>query len=116
MSGLYNYKGKILEVLDGDTIEILFDLGFKIFFKEKVRLYGINTPEIHTKDLQEKKQGFRVKRFLEKLLKNAEIVIKVYKQEKYGRYLADIILNNGQIVNALLIEKGMAKEYFGGKR
>ena len=51
---LYNYKAKLVRVVDGDTIDAEIDLGFGVFIKQRIRLYGIDTPESRTKDLEEK--------------------------------------------------------------
>ena len=53
---MYNYQSKLIRVIDGDTIDAMVDLGFDIWIKVRIRLYGINTPETRTKDLKEKKQ------------------------------------------------------------
>mgnify|MGYP001304981027 FL=1 len=53
---MYEYKAKVLRVVDGDTVDVLIDVGFSTFKKERVRLHGINTPECRTRDLKEKKK------------------------------------------------------------
>ena len=54
---MYTYHAEVLRVVDGDTVDVLIDVGFSTFRKERVRLYGINTPETRTKDLEEKARG-----------------------------------------------------------
>ena len=54
---MYNYKAKLLRVVDGDTVDAEIDLGFKIFIKDRIRLMGIDTPESRTRNLQEKSWG-----------------------------------------------------------
>lgn len=113
---MYTYKAKVLSVYDGDTITCLLDLGFNIHVKEKFRLYGIDTPEIRTKDLNEKKEGYRSKARLEELIKNKEIYINVLKKGKFGRWVSKIYLTEHDMlgdnsVNQLLIKEGLAKPF-----
>ena len=113
---MYSYKAKVISVYDGDTITCMLDLGFNIHVREKFRLYGIDTPEIRTKDLQEKKEGYRSKARLEELIKNKEIYIKVLKKGKFGRWVSKIYLTENDMlgdnsVNQLLIKEGLAKPF-----
>lgn len=112
----YIYYGEVLDVYDGDTYTINFDLGFKISKIEKVRLYGVDTSEIRTRDNSEKKRGYAARNFVIRKILGKRLVIKTYREEKYGRYLVDIILPDGNDLSELLIKKGYAKLYFGGKR
>ena len=113
---LYFYWGTIVSVYDADTITALLDIGFNFSYKIKLRLWGINTPEIKTKDDRERKFGEEARKFVEQLVLNKWLRIKTYKSEKYGRYLADVYLEDDTLLNELLIEKGFAREYFGEKR
>ena len=54
---MYKYNAKLIRVIDGDTVDALIDLGFNVWVKKRIRLYGINAPETRTKDLEEKKAG-----------------------------------------------------------
>ena len=66
---MYEYKCVLRRIIDGDTIVVDIDLGFKVFLqKEKVRLFGINTPESRTRNLEEKKLGLAAKARLKELL------------------------------------------------
>ena len=65
---MYQYKAKLIRVVDGDTVDAMIDCGFSTFKKERIRLYGINTPEIRTRDKKEKEKGFAAKARLEELL------------------------------------------------
>lgn len=118
----YWYKGKVLNVVDGDTFDVMIDLGFEIHYKARVRLFGVNTPESRTKDAAEKEMGLKAKAFTKDWLTNHETVfIKtvIDKNEKYGRVLADIYssadINNPTTacLNKDIIEAGFAREYFG---
>ena len=66
---MYKYNAEIVRVVDGDTVDAMVDLGFKIFKKIRIRLYGINTPETRTRDLEEKKRGLAAKDRLIEILK-----------------------------------------------
>jgi hypothetical protein len=70
----YWYTGKVLRVVDGDTVDLMVDLGFSVHHKIRVRLYGINTPESRTKDLAEKAMGLKAKEFTKDWLHNHETV------------------------------------------
>ena len=86
----YWYTGKVLGVVDGDTVDLMVDLGFSVHHKIRVRLYGVNTPESRTKDAAEKAMGVKAKEFTKDWLHNHEtIFIKtiVDKNEKTGVYL-----------------------------
>jgi micrococcal nuclease len=93
-SKLYWYKAECTRVIDGDTMEFIVDLGMKTFVKDRVRLFGIDTPEIFgvKKESEEYAQGVRAKRRAEELLASGDIWIKTVKDKegKYGRYLAEV--------------------------
>ena len=123
----YVYKAKLVRVVDGDTIDAEIDLGFKVYIRERIRFYGINTPESRTRDLEEKARGLEAKQFLkDTLAKNKNKFIlesMVDKKGKFGRILGTIYVENQEDgitekinVNQHLIDNGHAVEYFGGKR
>ena len=62
MSERFWYGATVLGVVDGDTVDLMVDLGFQVHHKIRVRLYGINTPESRTKDLKEKELGLKAKK------------------------------------------------------
>ena len=110
---MYTYKAKVISVYDGDTITCLLDLGFNIHVKEKFRLYGIDTPEIRTKDLEEKEKGYQSKHRLQELIEEKVVFLKVLKKGKFGRWIASVYLNENELlkdrsVNNLLIEENLA--------
>ena len=126
---MYEYKAIVDRVVDGDTIDVTIDLGFKTWKKVRVRMEGINTPESRTRDLEEKKKGLAAKARLQEILdyNSNECVLKVSGVGKYGRALATVLVEslsplNGEDgvtlidVNKQLIEEGHAVEYWGGKR
>jgi micrococcal nuclease len=112
------YVRKVENVVDGDTIDVLIDLGFDILFQSRVRLAGIDTPESRTKDLKEKALGLESKEYLKKHLKDAKsVVIKTEKMdssEKYGRILGWVYVNGDtESVNDKMINDGYAWGYMG---
>ena len=105
---MYHYNAKVLEVLDGDTIKLLIDLGFKIQYEITVRLNGINCAEKNTE------LGRKTKEFVQNLLPvDLSIEVVTYKPEKYGRMLADVILADKQTLNKILVDKNLAAPYDG---
>jgi len=112
------YVRKVDNVVDGDTIDVLIDLGFDILFQSRVRLAGIDTPESRTKDLKEKALGLESKEYLKKHLKDAKsVVIKTEKMdssEKYGRILGWVYVNGEtESLNDKMINDGYAWGYMG---
>jgi micrococcal nuclease len=112
------YVKKVENVVDGDTIDVLIDLGFDILFASRVRLAGIDTPESRTKDLKEKALGLESKEYLKKALKDAKsVVIKTEKMdssEKYGRILGWVYINGDTVsLNDMMINDGYAWGYLG---
>ena len=112
---MYEYKFKLDRVVDGDTIDIVIDLGFSILHKCRVRLFGIDTPESRTRDLDEKARGKLAKDFLSFCLASSdEHVIKtsVDSKGKFGRVLGEIYCDRKNI-NLLMIDKHHAVAYKG---
>jgi len=112
------YVRKVENIVDGDTIDVLIDLGFDILFQSRVRLAGIDTPESRTKDLKEKALGLESKEYLKKYLKDAKsVVIKTEKMdssEKYGRILGWVYVNGDtESLNDKMINDGYAWGYLG---
>ena len=116
---MYEYFVKeVTKVVDGDTIDVIIDLGFDIMFSSRVRLAGIDTPESRTTDKAEKSLGLESKEYLKKNLKDAKpIVIKTEKMnssEKYGRILGWLYINNDtESINDKMINDGYACGYLG---
>jgi micrococcal nuclease len=126
---MYEYKAIVDRVVDGDTIDVTIDLGFKTWKKVRVRMEGINTPESRTRDLEEKKKGLAAKARLQEILdyNNNECVLKVSGVGKFGRAIASVYVDTLSPasdkssmttinVNKQLIEEGHAVAYDGGKR
>ena len=115
---MYEYKGIIRRVVDGDTVDITLDLGFDILYNNRIRLVGIDTPESRTRDLEEKKLGLAAKDRVKELCPvGSTVTVKTTKdgRGKFGRILGEIYVGDVN-VNKLLVEEGHAVEYFGGKK
>ena len=121
---MYEYKCKILRVVDGDTVDVDIDLGFGVWMhKERVRMMGIDTPESRTRDKVEKAFGLASKDRLKELLPIGSIgVLKTEidrsgedKKGKFGRILGDFFIEDKRATD-ILIEEGHAVAYFGGSK
>lgn len=112
---MYEYKCKVLSIYDADTMTVEVDLGFFIKHRIKIRLSGIDTPEIRTRNLEEKALAIEARDYVRDLLLDKEVIINTEKTGKYGRYLA-IIRYNDININHKLIELGYARVYDGGTR
>ena len=116
---MYQYFVKeVKNVVDGDTIDVIIDLGFDILFQSRVRLAGIDTPESRTTDKTEKVLGLESKDYLKKHLKDAKSVVikteKMNSSEKYGRILGWIYVNGDtESLNDKMINDGYAWGYLG---
>ena len=116
---LYHYNAKVVRVVEAYTVDTSIDLGFDIRIGQRVRLYGINTPECRTRDKDEKKAGLAAKARLVEMLKENKnkCVIKTSldKKGKYGRVLGVLYVNDVDL-NEALVNEGHAKQYYGGSR
>ena len=116
---MYEYFVKeVKNVVDGDTIDVVIDLGFDILFASRVRLAGIDTPESRTTDKAEKALGIEAKEYLKKQLKDAKSVVirteKMDSSEMYGRILGWVYVNGeSESVNNKMINDGYAWGYLG---
>jgi len=116
---MFTYNAKLLKVVDGDTVDLRIDLGFKVFTEQRFRLAGINAPELHSKDPAERERGKAATEHLKTLIMGeGQLVVTTTldKQEKYGRFLARITNGSGEDVNGEMVKAGHAKLYDGGKR
>lgn len=110
---MYEYTAKVLRVVDGDTLDLSIDLGFDIWTTQRVRLLGIDTPETHTLNLQEKALGVQAKAMVEGLIKTSLMVkVQTTKGDKYGRMLVTLFVDSVN-VNEALIAAGYAWRYDG---
>lgn len=122
---MYTYQCELDRVIDGDTVDVGIDLGFDVWIKQRVRLYGLDAPETRTRDLEEKKQGLLAKAFVEEFFRGSgPFTVKTQlgdRRGKYGRVLGTFYdtslagLTAGNL-NASLLDQELAKLYMGGKR
>lgn len=122
MAEQYWYSATVLKVIDGDTLDVMIDLGFNIHHKARVRLYGVNTPESRTKDLAEKEMGLKAKSFTtDWTTRHRQVFLKTIagKDDKYGRILAqiysdkDVKSEKTACLNEDIVSSGCARAYFG---
>ena len=119
---MYEYRCKVKRVIDGDTVDIDIDLGFGVWIKgERVRLYGIDTPESRTRDKVEDLFGEAAKARVAQLL-SKDVVLKTQINKngedmkgKFGRILGDFVIGEKMLTD-ILIEEGHAVAYFGGSK
>ena len=123
----YNFRVvEITKVLDGDTIDVIIDLGFDLYKKERVRVAGVDTPEKRTTVAEEKELGIDATNWLNKQLEDAiageeDLVIRTELEGgfgKYGRLLGWLYLgiDAEKSLNELMIEEGYAWAYDGGTK
>tara|TARA_R110001606_G_scaffold216437_2_gene364370 strand:+ start:63 stop:485 length:423 start_codon:yes stop_codon:yes gene_type:complete len=113
---MYEYSCTVNRVVDGDTIDVILDLGFDILYRSRVRLYGIDTPESRTRDKDEKVRGKLASAFLKEAVDNGSKVIIETKLKdskgKFGRVLGNVMVD-GVNINQKMIDNYLAVAYFG---
>ena len=112
---MFEYKCKVTNVVDGDTVDVDIDLGFGVWLRDqRIRLYGIDTPESRTSDPFEKPYGKAATEFLKKWLDGGDVTIKTSKdgRGKFGRILGELWVFDTNI-NKKMIEEHHAVEYHG---
>ena len=117
---MFEYRCKLVKVVDGDTVDIDIDLGFGVWLNDqRVRLYGVDTPESRTRDPEEKKYGLAAKKFLTNMLDDeGGIILKTHKDKtgKFGRILGELWRTTNyadQSINNYMIDKHHAVMYLG---
>ena len=112
---MYEYKAIVKRIIDGDSLVLDIDLGFYMFMNEtKIRLYGLDTPEMNSDDPLIRLQAVLATRYLfDNLSIGDNITIKTVldKREKYGRLLATVFTKDGLNINEGLIKNKLAIEY-----
>jgi micrococcal nuclease len=104
---MYTYKATIINVIDGDTVDAIIDMGFKIHTTQRLRLNRIDTEEMHDPNLEKRKLAIEAKEYLRSTLLNKEVIIETRKSDSFGRWLAEIVCEDININNVLL-EKNLA--------
>ena len=118
---MWEYRIRVLRVLDGDTIDAQVDLGFFTHRNIRIRVYGIDTPETRTRDLEEKARGYLAKDRMQELMDTADkVILKSHGIGKFGRCLGSLstVIGDEEPVDvvATLIAEGHGVAYDGGKR
>ena len=114
---MYEYRCKVVRVIDGDTVDVDIDLGFGVWLhKERVRIVGIDTPESRTRDKVEKRFGLLAKEFVEKFFKtDGDVILRTQKYDakgKFGRILGDFLCK-GRALSIVMIDNHHAVAYHG---
>lgn len=105
----FDYRATITNVVDGDTLDVVVDLGFRITIEQRVRLYGINTPE-------RGQPGYdRAKLALAAFVGRDAKLRTIKPNDKYGRWLAEVYVDDESLAVRLL-DMGLGVPYFGGAR
>jgi len=104
---------ELIRVVDGDTVELLVDMGNSIRWQSKFRLYGIDAPEMHGTTAQAG-QAARVA-VIEILTASGIDYVETHKPDKYGRWLVTVVCGSKNL-SGELVSRGLAKQYFGGKK
>lgn len=99
---MYTYKAYLDRVIDGDTILVNIDLGFSVFIEQRLRLRGLDAPELGTS------QGATSKKFVESKLKDCDfLIIKTHGSDKYDRYLVDVFYKKGEQDEEKVLREGI---------
>ena len=112
---MYDYRCKIVRVIDGDSILVDIDLGFGLWIHgESIRLFGVDCPECRSRDPKEKAAGLAAKDFVKGLLHDGGTYTLTTKEKgKFGRYLGVIKLEDGTSINGELVKENLAVAYHG---
>ena len=113
----YQYRAEITNVVDGDTVDAEVDLGFSAMLKMRLRLWGINAPEMRGASAEAGREAKARLRFLVETAGNV-LTIRTHKdrQDKYGRYLAELCVPGAtRTINQQLVDEGHAVEYMRDK-
>lgn len=107
MKKLFNYNGKVTNVVDGDTVDMTVDLGFNVSTNIRIRLAEINAPEMKSTDKLEREMAELSKKFLSEKVLNKEVLLDSSGKDKYGRWIGTIYVNNIP-VNQQMVTEGFA--------
>ena len=108
---MFHYKARVVKIVDGDTIDVDIDLGFGITKRERVRVFGIDAPELHVK--AEALAGIQAKALVvDWVAKYSNVELRTVKDnDKYGRYLAEVWHPEGGSLADALLRAGLASPY-----
>lgn len=113
---MYTYKAEVCNVIDGDTVDVMVDLGFRMFSKQRIRIARIDTPERN-------KPGFvEATERLKQLVLGKKVLLTTAKPSKWGYFLGELsVLDDGAEfkylnVSDVMLAEGLAKPYSGGTK
>ena len=109
------FDAKIVYIYDGDTMHCVFKV-FGDYYRWNCRIFGVDTPEIRTKNEGEKKKGIEVRDILRTRLQDKILTIKCYDFDKYGRLLIDVYMDDGGLLSQWLIQNNYGYAYYGGTK
>ena len=109
------FDAKIVYIYDGDTMHCVFKV-FGDYYRWNCRIFGVDTPEIRTKNEGEKKKGIEVRDILRTRLQDKILTIKCYDFDKYGRLLIDVYMDDGGLLSQWLIQNNYGYVYYGGTK
>lgn len=113
---MWNYKAKVVRVVDGDTFDVMVDLGFYIYHQIRVRLRGVDTPEVF--GVNASPEGKIVSQYVKELIEGKDVIITTYKTfpTTFNRWEADVQFTNGEgelkHLGEQLVERGYATKVF----
>jgi endonuclease YncB( thermonuclease family) len=118
---LYHYSAEVTSVYDGDTFDCIVDMGFSTSIKIKVRVHGIDTAEMKSKDPEQKAKAVAARDHLRSRILDKKIILHTAALEKYGRWLGVVWVQDengecGESLNDEMVRLGHAKPYFGGTK
>lgn len=103
---MWNYRGKVVKVVDGDTIDVSLDLGFKVWHEVRLRLARIDTPEVGQPGATEATERVRLL-----VPVGSGVVVATAKGDRYGRWISEVTTPDGLNVSDVLLHEGLAKAY-----
>lgn len=108
----YRYKGRVIRVVDGDTVDANLDMGFNIFTKQRLRIDSFDAPESwRPKTASEKVHGEAAKVRAKELLEGVELIFITSRSAGiYGRFGASITLPDGRTFGDVMISEGFEKK------
>jgi micrococcal nuclease len=111
---MYEYKATIVKVVDGDTVDVDIDLGFDVWLRnQRIRLYGIDTPECRQRNKAGKAHGLLAKAYVQKaLIVGRTYALTTKEKGKFGRFLGEFKTGKG-FITKLLVKERLAVPYTG---
>jgi micrococcal nuclease len=108
---MYQYNATVLRWVDGDTVDLRVDVGFRVYMETRFRLNGVDTPERGCENYAQAKEFCQAQAPV-----GSEVLINTYKADKYGRWLVTVMASGTVPLNDRLISAGLAVPYSGGAK